>query len=46
MNISGETFYDVIPYANILIAQVAGGFALYDIGTDPLKPVFISKILQ
>lgn len=44
--ISGETFYDVIPYGNILIAQIAGGFALYDIGTDPLQPAFISKILQ
>ncbi|HET6996925.1 MAG TPA: hypothetical protein VFI06_18150 [Chitinophagaceae bacterium] len=44
--ISGETFYDVIPYGNILIAQIAGGLALYDIGTNPLQPVFISKILQ
>ena len=44
--INGETFYDVIPYGNILIAQIAGGFALYDIGTDPLQPAFISKILQ
>jgi hypothetical protein len=44
--INGETFYDVIPYGNILIAQVAGGFVLYDIGTDPLHPAFISKILQ
>jgi len=44
--ISGETFYDVIPYGNILIAQVAGGFVLYDIGANPLQPSFISKILQ
>lgn len=44
--IGGETFYDVIPYGNILIGQVAGGFALYDIGTNPLQPAFISKILQ
>lgn len=44
--ISGETFYDVIPYGNILIAQIAGGFALYDIGSNPLQPAFISKILQ
>jgi hypothetical protein len=44
--ITGETFYDVIPYGNILIAQIAGGFALYNIGTNPLQPVFISKILQ
>jgi len=45
-NINGETFYDVIPYDNILIAQIAGGFALYDIATNPLQPAFISKILQ
>jgi hypothetical protein len=44
--ISGDTFYDVIPYGNILIAQIEGGLALYDIGTNPLQPVFISKILQ
>jgi hypothetical protein len=44
--ITGETFYDVIPYGNILIAQIAGGFSLYNIGTNPLQPVFISKILQ
>ena len=44
-NISGDTFYDVIPYNNILIAQIEGGFALYDI-TNRLDPVFISKILN
>jgi len=45
-NVTGETFYDVIPYGNILIAQIQGGFTLFDIGTNPLQPVFISKILQ
>jgi len=44
--IGGNTFYDVIPYGDILIAQIAGGFALYDIATNPLQPAFISKILQ
>jgi hypothetical protein len=43
--VGAEIFYDVIPYNNILIAQVAGGFVLYDIGTNPLNPVFISKVL-
>ena len=45
-SISNEIFYDVIPYGNILIGQIAGGFALYDIGTNPLQPVFLSKILN
>ncbi|MBN8667872.1 MAG: hypothetical protein J0M30_10245 [Chitinophagales bacterium] len=42
--ITGETFYDVIPYGNILIAQVAGGFRLYDIGTNPLQPQLVSSL--
>lgn len=46
MQISTDIFYDVIPYGNILICQVEGGFALYDIGTNPLEPVYISKILN
>lgn len=41
--ISGETFYDVIPYGNTLIAQIEGGVALYDI-SNPLQPSFLSKI--
>jgi hypothetical protein len=41
---NGETFYDVIPYNTILICQVQGGLALYDIGANPLQPVFLSKI--
>ena len=44
--ISDKTFYDVIPYDNILICQVSDGFALYDIGTDPLNPVIISTVLN
>lgn len=43
--VTGETYFDVIPYGNILICQVAGGYALYDIGSNPLDPVYISKIL-
>ncbi|MES1220151.1 MAG: hypothetical protein ABUT20_31905 [Bacteroidota bacterium] len=44
--ISGHTFYDVIPYDNILIGQVNDGFVLYDIGVNRLKPVFLSKVLN
>jgi Uncharacterized conserved protein len=40
------TFYDVIPYANVLIAQVNDGFILYDIGTNPMQPAFLSRILN
>jgi len=43
---SNTTFYDVIPYGNILIAQVNDGFILYDIGTNPLQPAFVSRILN
>lgn len=42
--IRGETFYDVIPYGGVLICQVEGGVSFYDIATDPLQPVFLSKI--
>lgn len=41
-----RSFYDVIPYDNILICQVSNGFALYDIGSNPLSPVFISNLLN
>ncbi len=44
--ITGKTFYDVIPYGTILIAQVSNGLALYDIGTNPLSPAFISNLLN
>ena len=43
---SNTTFYDVIPYANILIAQVNDGFILYDIGTNPMHTAFLSRILN
>lgn len=43
--ITGETFYDVIPYGNILICQVSSGIALYDISTRH-QPVFLSRILN
>jgi hypothetical protein len=43
--IVGETFFDVIPYGNILICQVSGGIALYDISTRH-QPVFLSRILN
>jgi hypothetical protein len=43
--ITGETFFDVIPYGNILICQVSGGIALYDI-TTRYQPVFLSKVLN
>ncbi|MGN6491833.1 MAG: LVIVD repeat-containing protein [Agriterribacter sp.] len=42
--VGDQKFFDVIPYGDILIAQVEGGMALYDIATDPLKPAFIEKI--
>lgn len=42
--VGGQVFLDVIPYGDILIAQVEGGIALYDIATDPLKPSFIERI--
>jgi len=41
--ISGETFFDVIPYGNILICQVSNGIALYDIAVRH-QPVFLSRI--
>lgn len=44
INVPNITFYDVIPYGNILIAQVNDGFILYDIGTNPLQPAFLSRI--
>ena len=46
IRVSNTTFYDVIPYANILIAQVKDGFILYDIGTNPMQPAFLSRILN
>jgi len=46
IRVSNTTFYDVIPYGNILIAQVNDGFILYDIGTNPMQPAFLSRILN
>lgn len=43
--ITGETFYDVIPYGNILICQVSNGIALYDISVRH-QPVLLSRILN
>jgi hypothetical protein len=43
--ITGDTFFDVIPYGNILICQVTGGIALYDI-TNRHQPVFLSRVLN
>ncbi len=43
--ITGETFFDVIPYGDLLICQVQSGIALYDI-TDRHQPVFLSKVLN
>jgi hypothetical protein len=41
--IKGETFYDVIPYDNVLICYLEKGIALYDI-TQPLAPTLLSNI--
>lgn len=38
-----DTFYDVIPYGDILICYIEKGIALYDIST-PLKPALLSNI--
>ena len=43
---NNTTFYDVIPYGNILIAQVNDGFIIYEIGTNPMQPAFLSRILN
>lgn len=43
--ITGETFFDVIPYGNILICQVSNGIALYDISIRH-QPVFLSRLLN
>ena len=46
INVPNTSFYDVIPYGNILIAQVNDGFILYDIGTNPMQPALLSRILN
>jgi hypothetical protein len=43
--LTGDTFYDVIPYGNILICQVETGIVLYDISVRH-QPVFLSRIVN
>jgi hypothetical protein len=43
--VTGRRFIDVIPYGNLLICQVVGGLALYDISIRH-NPVFLSEILD
>lgn len=38
-----ESYYDVIPYGDVLIAYIGAGVCFYDI-TNPLEPVFLSKV--
>lgn len=42
-SLSGETFYDCIPYDDLLICMIGGGMALYDI-SDPNQINLLSKI--
>ncbi len=42
-SVINDTFYDVIPYGDVLICYLEKGIALYDIST-PLKPVLLSNI--
>ena len=41
--ISDETFYDVIPYGNVLIAFIEQGVCFFDI-SNPVNPVFLGKL--
>jgi len=41
--ITGESFYDVIPYGNVLIAYIDKGVCFYDI-SNPLSPVLLGKM--
>ena len=38
-----ESYYDVIPYGDVLIAYIDAGVCFFDI-TDPLEPVLLSKV--
>lgn len=38
-----ESFFDVIPYGDVLIAYIASGVCFFDI-TNPLEPVLLSKV--
>lgn len=41
--ISNETFYDVIPYTDVLIAYMEKGVSFYDL-TDPLSPKLVGSV--
>ncbi|HYE56539.1 MAG TPA: hypothetical protein VD996_16935 [Chitinophagaceae bacterium] len=41
--ITNETFYDVIPYGNLLIAYIEKGVCFYDI-SNPFSPVLLGKL--
>ncbi|MGB8194592.1 MAG: hypothetical protein WCF67_21855 [Chitinophagaceae bacterium] len=41
--IKDETYYDVIPYGDVLIAFISKGICFYDI-SNPLEPVLLSKL--
>lgn len=43
--ITGRTYYDVIPYGNILICQVDNGIELFNI-TNRHQPLFLSRLLN
>jgi hypothetical protein len=42
-HITGDTFYDCIPYDDTLICMIQGGIALYDI-SDPMQINLLGKI--
>ncbi len=43
--LTGETFYDCIPYDDVLVCMIEGGIALYDISdTDAIR--LLSKITE
>lgn len=41
-SITGFTFYDIIPYQNLLVCMVDGGMVIYN-ATDPRNPEFVAK---
>jgi hypothetical protein len=45
MEFKEDTFYDVIPYQDVLIAYVKEGVCFFDI-SDPLSPVLLSKVIN
>ncbi len=44
-SVGGATFYDCIPYGNLLIAMVQGGLILYDI-SQPDTPHELSRVMN